>query len=1363
MKRLLPRWTYLLLGGLLSLVQSNISAQFSYGTIGSTYTQDFTSLGTASITIAGGDLGAFNAGVTGWYFSETGTAANTTMTAGTGSSATGDSYHFGPAASTERAIGGLFSGSLTPRFGFYLTNNTGQTISSLQIAYTGETWRIGATGRFDKLDFQYSTDATSLTTGTWTDVDNLDYANVAAVSTGSGSMLQSAPIGFTITGLSIANGTTVFLRWNDFNATGSDDGMAVDDFSLIGTAAASIVVDETGFTGAFGNEIVGNSTTSSSFTVSGTNLTNPLLVTPPTGFEIRTGVDPFSTSAIDLGSGNVAVTTIDVRFTPLAGIAYSDNVVCSSSPATTQNVAVSGTGIAPAAPTQLVITSINGGNNVVENLPFSITVEAQDGGNIAQNVSANTGVQVNLITGFGNLGGTVTGTILAGTNNVVISGITYDLADFGVEVEAARTSGDVLTSGTSAPFDVLGAAQDLGFANVPISGVVGVNLAAFQVQALRGDASVADEFAGLVTISIQSGPGNIAGTLAVNALNGIATFNDINFDAPGGYILQAVASGLNPGNSPSIPITNMPTMTELVVPRYMGSKSASSTNANRTPFALCVQFDNLVPNTLYDVRAGLGLTSDAATTYGAGNVWNGTTYGTSNLSGTFTSDGSGSSGPYWLFVQPTGNGTRFDGGQVHNLRISTMINGNPSPSSPQFISAKTITALDIATTARTPATTDDGAYVHGSAGVCLTGKFILVYDNVAGTGDPLSSFQAMTTTPSDNTVGSYSGHPTSIGDIYKQNGTSVIGDYPAVVPIGANNTNGVRRIEAREQDNSIFGAITDADGNWPGGADFTTIARRGVGSIGIADPLFLPDADLDGVCDDEDNCPADANPAQTDTDLDGLGDACDVCPTIFNGTPGDACDDGNPNTVYDILGAAPACGCAGTPCTETVTIETGTDGGGYRWTLRSSLNNAIVQSSTGYPAYESPLASPDYTETTCLPDGEFYFVFEDEDCNGIANGGYIVRVSGKRVIDNRNNINNGCTSEVAGNTGVNVPVGNDRLISASCDRLELRRGVNANCSDRLTADDTPNGTSGNVYQFWIYEPNGGLSIRYPANGPGSNQVSMANLPSLVSGTMYNVRVRTRISPGVWRAWGSACRMKIDNMLGQCGAAGLVDDPSNANHSCGKTVTLPPNNSSSAANRVVCMPVTRYNNNCVNAQANKYQFRFRLPAENVVIVRNSNTNFTHMFTSSGFETCKTYEVEVRASFDGGATWCRGGVDPINDLTPWGPVCEVYTGGCDEEIVGNTRVAADAGTTHLYPNPNRGDHLFLNLDAIEEGVNTVSVDIYDTFGKRVSTRTLAVQDGFINTVLELNGELATGLYMVHVTAGDAVYTERLVIQP
>ncbi len=483
------------------------------------------------------------------------------------------------------------------------------------------------------------------------------------------------------------------------------------------------------------------------------------------------------------------------------------------------------------------------------------------------------------------------------------------------------------------------------------------------------------------------------------------------------------------------------------------------------------------------------------------------------------------------------------------------------------------------------------------------------------------------------------------------------------------------------------------------------------------------------------------------------------------------CDDSDPCTSDACVAGV----CVFTPivCCTTTTIEMGTDGGGLRWAFHDAGTAAVVAGSPGYPAYEYPPASPDYTENTCLPDGEFYFVLEDENCDGIVNGGYIVRVGGKRVIDNRNNLNNGCPSAIAGNTGVNVPVGNDRLISASCDRLELRRGVNASCSDRLTADNTPNGTSGNVYQFWIYEPNGGLSIRYPATGPGSNQVSMAALPSLAEGTMYNVRVRTRIAPGQWRAWGSACRMRIDNTLGQCGAAALVDDLSNANHSCGKNITLPAGNSSGAANRVVCMPVTRYNNNCVNVQANKYQFRFRIPAENVVIVRNSNTNFTHMHTSDGFAECKTYEVEVRASFNSGTTWCRGGVDPVDDLTPWGKVCEVYTGGCDEEFVGNHHLlGADQSEQsegiHMYPNPNRGDQLFLSLDAIEEGVHTVSVDIYDAFGKRVSARTIAVNPlgsgsgGFINTVLELNGELATGLYMVHITAGDAVYTERLVIQ-
>ncbi len=48
------------------------------------------------------------------------------------------------------------------------------------------------------------------------------------------------------------------------------------------------------------------------------------------------------------------------------------------------------------------------------------------------------------------------------------------------------------------------------------------------------------------------------------------------------------------------------------------------------------------------------------------------------------------------------------------------------------------------------------------------------------------------------------------------------------------------------------------------------------------------DADDDGICNDDDNCPNVYNPGQQDSDIDGLGDACDDCPNDhFNDVDGD--------------------------------------------------------------------------------------------------------------------------------------------------------------------------------------------------------------------------------------------------------------------------------------------------------------------------------------------------------------------------------------------------------------------------------------------------------------------------------------------
>ena len=112
----------------------------------------------------------------GWVFAESGTNANTLYTAGTGSGNAGDTYSFGAAGTTDRALGTLQSGSLIPAFGASFVNTTGNALSSLDISYVGEFWRLGTTGRADRLDFQYSLDATALGTGTWVDIDALDFS-----------------------------------------------------------------------------------------------------------------------------------------------------------------------------------------------------------------------------------------------------------------------------------------------------------------------------------------------------------------------------------------------------------------------------------------------------------------------------------------------------------------------------------------------------------------------------------------------------------------------------------------------------------------------------------------------------------------------------------------------------------------------------------------------------------------------------------------------------------------------------------------------------------------------------------------------------------------------------------------------------------------------------------------------------------------------------------------------------------------------------------------------------------------------------------------------------------------------------------
>src|SRR5258708_2768662 len=78
--------------------------------------------------------------ITGWSLTESGSSVrvNEQYAVDAGSSTTGDMYSYGTAASTDRALGELRSGTLIPIFGANFTNNTGSAITSLDVAFTGE-------------------------------------------------------------------------------------------------------------------------------------------------------------------------------------------------------------------------------------------------------------------------------------------------------------------------------------------------------------------------------------------------------------------------------------------------------------------------------------------------------------------------------------------------------------------------------------------------------------------------------------------------------------------------------------------------------------------------------------------------------------------------------------------------------------------------------------------------------------------------------------------------------------------------------------------------------------------------------------------------------------------------------------------------------------------------------------------------------------------------------------------------------------------------------------------------------------------------------------------------------------------------
>lgn len=156
-----------------------------------------------------------------------------------GGSNTNGAYSWG--SGTDGSLGFLASGSATTSATATtsFTNSTGGIITGLDISYDAELWRVG--GRASDFTVAYSLDGT-----TWITLSSLYYtvANANGGSSGVAGTGAATNRSVNLTGLSIADDATFYLRWtysgDGSGGSGARSGLGIDNLSL--TAHGEVVI-----------------------------------------------------------------------------------------------------------------------------------------------------------------------------------------------------------------------------------------------------------------------------------------------------------------------------------------------------------------------------------------------------------------------------------------------------------------------------------------------------------------------------------------------------------------------------------------------------------------------------------------------------------------------------------------------------------------------------------------------------------------------------------------------------------------------------------------------------------------------------------------------------------------------------------------------------------------------------------------------------------------------------------------------------------------------------------------------------------------------------------------------------------------
>jgi hypothetical protein len=260
-----------------------------------------------------------------------------------------------------------------------------------------------------------------------------------------------------------------------------------------------------------------------------------------------------------------------------------------------------------------------------------------------------------------------------------------------------------------------------------------------------------------------------------------------------------------------VSILHSQTLTSIILPQYI--EGATSTNANRLPFVFRAKLSGLLASSTYRYVNQVVISTDAATTAGAGNCifissagdfTRTSSPGIAKTYGSFTTDANGEF-TGWFITEPTGN-ARFIPGKYVFMRIALNDGGTGTTA------VTYLTTSDSVRVVKLDATSTDSTGTGIRSTTPLSAKqFVFLYDNVAGTGRPVSG-TFIESEGTDNTAAN------SYASFYATSVNAVSGAFGTVIP--NNLTTGIQKVEVVSlTDATVANSATDTDGVWPSGAN----------------------------------------------------------------------------------------------------------------------------------------------------------------------------------------------------------------------------------------------------------------------------------------------------------------------------------------------------------------------------------------------------------------------------------------------------------------------------------------------------------------------------------------------------------------